>query len=468
MTILKKITGYFKSIRLSLIIMLSLTGLYFLGLIIPQKWMFKTRVDYEDWVNRNLFNRVLDLLDLSDIYLSPITIKLHIFFFINLVVVIANRVPVVLRKAYISSPPDGLTCRELTMKWGARTVETSQEPGRVLTDLRMFFKKNRWSLHESREKRALVAIKNRYSPIGFLLFHVSFIFLLVGGLLLMYTRFSGSIVLTEGQPFNGEIKQFRSIDSNPKIFQKLPFLGLLIEDVKPYYEGEVPARLVVLMKIQYNDDLRTEVLEVNKPVKRGPLSIIVSNIGVSPLFVVYGPSGQFIDGAWVSLDVLRGKEDSFVFETDRRFTFYVRFFPDYIKENGIEKTASIELKNPAIHLRVLKEGREIVNKTIRPGESLKMTPFTLKWKDLRYWVEFNIVREYGNSLLIAGFILACTGLIMRLVFYQKVIWAAVDAKDGKTILCFAGKSEYFSQSFLGEVDEIVDQYKTNWLRQAEG
>jgi len=458
---MQKIIQQFKSVRFSAVIIALLILIYFLGLIIPQKWMFETMAQYDEWTGRNVLYMLLDLIGFTNIYLSPLTILLLGLFFINLIVVISNRIPITLRKAYIGARPPCFTVEDIKKGEHIRIPLTGiKEENKVLIKIGRYFRKKRWYIIEDKQNRTLFALKNRFSPLGFLLFHLSFLLCLVGGLMITYTRFSGNLALTEGQRFDGDITQFHRIKHEPKILHALPALGLYVEKVHPFYEGNVPVELVVVMKVLYDDEVKREVLRVNEPIKRGPLSIIVENIGVSPLFIVRGPSGEVIDGAYVSLNVLNGQEDSFQFDTDRRFKFYVRFFPDYFVKDGVEGTRSIELRNPAIHLLIEKNGKTIYNGTIMQGQRAEMGPFSISFEDIRYWADFLIVREYGKGPLVTGFILAAIGLIMRLVFYQKRLRFAIEGEEDERVLYIDGRSEYFQYGFKEDMANISRKLET--------
>ncbi|UCD35987.1 MAG: cytochrome c biogenesis protein ResB, partial [Nitrospiraceae bacterium] len=331
------------------------------------------------------------------------------------------------------------------------------EGGGTVQALRGFFRKKKWYFRQGRADNTCFAVKNRYSPIGFILFHFSFFLCLLGGLMIMYTRFSGKLPLTEGQQFNGDMAQFRTVIKDPKVMKELPSLGLYLQKVEPSYENDVPTELVTYVAVRYEDEIKNEVLRVNEPIKRGPMSILAESIGVSPLFVVRGPGGRQIDAAYTSLNVLNGEEDSFQFETDRRFVFNVKFYPDYVVEQGVEKTLSIELKNPAIHLEVLKGGIKVYEGTIGRGEPAQIDLFSISFEDIRYWAEFLLVREYGKLPLTAGFVLASIGLIMRLVFYQKSLRFAIEYEGEKPILYMDGRSEYFQHSYRDEKEKIAEE-----------
>jgi hypothetical protein len=453
----KRFFRLFKSVRLTIVVIALLIVIYFLGLVLPQKWMFGTKIEYDEWLGMSFLNRILDFIGFTNIYLSPLTIMLLGIFFLNLIVVTVNRVPIILKKTFLTGEPPSFHVSDLKKAEDVRSLSPDIEKDRIIERLTVFFSKRRWYLNKGKQRDTYLAVRNRFSPIGFLLFHLSFLFCLVGGLMITYTRFAGEIALTEEQTFEGDIRQFHRIYSEPKILKRLPALGLYLRKVHPFYKNNVPTELVAVLGVNYQEDMKREVLRVNEPIKRGPISIIVQTIGVSPLFVVKGPSGQVLDRVYVSLNVMHGEEDNFQFETDKRFTFYVRFFPDYLVEDGIEKSKSIELKNPAMHLIVDREGRKVYEGTIQQGEYAGIEPYNISFEDLRYWAEFMIVREYGRIPLVAGFIFASIGLIMRLVFYQKRVRLAIEYEDSKLLLYIDGRSEFFRYSFKGEMDRLADE-----------
>jgi hypothetical protein len=417
--------------------------------------MFDTRDLYELWKSQSVINQVLDFIGFTEIYLSPLTIVLLGFFFINLLVVTLNRVPVMLKRAYLTGGLPSFGASELKRGKSVAVIALETERTGIEEQVKDFFKKKRWFFTEAREPDTYIAIRNRLSPIGFLLFHFSFILCLIGALMISYTRFSGKLPLTEGQSFQGDIQQFRVINRDPKILKRFPRLELNVEKVQPVYDREVPTELVVSLQVQYKDDVQKKVLRINEPLHSGAMSVIVESIGVSPLFVIRGPSGRQLDAAYVSLNVLGGQEDSFQFETDKRYGFAVRFYPDFIRDKGAPATKSIEMKNPAMLLTASKEGKVVYQGIIKLGEYADLGVFSIGFQDVRYWVEFQIVREYGKIPLIAGFIFAGIGLIMRLVFYQKRLRIAVEYDKDKPVLYLDGRSEYFKFSFEDELGKLV-------------
>ena len=459
---LAAVLRFFRSLRLTAIVIALLIFLYLLGLVTPQKWMFKTKQQYDAWLSESFIYRVADFIGFTDIYMSPITLTLLAIFFINLAVVITGRVPHVLRKSYIRGAPAARKPEAIKSSSTGLVTTSSLSPEVAAGALKKATGKLGYYLVPQKETEGVgvfTAVKNRFSPLGFLLFHLSFLFCLVGAILVSYTRFSGALALTVGQEFNGDMRQYHRIDRQPKAFRVLPHLGLKLMEVYPTYEEDVPSRLVAVLMV--NDGVKTvrEVININEPLRRGGLTILANKIGISPLVEILGPSDRPIDGAYVALDVLRGKADTFKFDTDPRYDFSVLFYPDYEVVDGIERSRSVEIRNPYFHLTIRKEGEIEYDGTVRPGELAPFGMFNLKISDIRYWVEFLVIREYGMYPLYLGFALASIGLVMRLVFYQRRMDVVIEPSPSGTVIYMDGRSEFFPIAFKEEKARFMLEFE---------
>ena len=451
---------HFKSARMTAIIIGALVAIFLTGLIIPQKTLYPTRADYDAWKKSSpVLSRGIEFFRLNEISISPVTLFFLSLFLVNLVVVIGGRVPRVLRRAYLvrSDLPafDPEMLKKRRTPWLASAQGGSAE---VVPELKRFLRKRLWSFKRMPSAHSFLVIKNRFSPIGFLLFHVSFLLCLAGGLLVMYTRFSGNLVLTEGQAFDGDIKQFRRINRAPAIFKALPPVGIDLESVQPHYEKDVATDLEVRMKVKYWQAVDDVVVKINEPVTRGPVSILATAIGVSPLFTLRAPGGKLLDGGYVSLNVLSGAEDSFQFE-GKPYTFFVRFYPDYAMQNGRAYSRSKNIDNPVFHVRIEQEKKNVYEGDLRPGERAPFNSLNLALEDIRYWADFLIIREYGNVPLLLGVLFGAIGLVMRLIFYQKTLHLVVEDSGQGCLIWINGWSEYYQHSFAEELATMQAELK---------
>lgn len=455
----------FRNAKTTASIIAVLLSLYLVGLLIPQKALF-TGAEYEAWRTQYpSLSRVVEVLQLNEIYLSPITVFFLALFFVNLVAVIVHRAPLILQRIYLGPrSPRSIDLDLLKRRPRVWTITVPKGGPDLVQEVRRFFKRRFWSFLDTPSPRSLLAVRNRYSPVGFLLFHLSFLLCLVGGLFVMYTRFSGELVLTEGQEFNADMKQFHKITRDPKIFKALPPLAIQVERVQPKYEKDASGKdvgtdLDILLKVKYWDDTRDETAKINEPIKRGPVSILAHDIGVSPLLVVRTSDGKTVDGGYVSLKVLNDNEDSFQFE-GLPFTFFIRFYPDHLIEKGRDSSRSQYLRNPVIHARI-QDGDTVLHEDNLPlGRTFAFRSLSLSFEDVRYWVNFRIIREYGNVPLFVGFLCGAIGLIMRLVFYQKTLHVAVEYLEQHNRLWIEGWSEYYQHSFHEDMTAMMADLRT--------
>jgi hypothetical protein len=445
----------FRSAKTTVIIISVLLALYFLGLVIPQKALIPTAEVYADWkAEYPVLTSVVEFLKLNEIYLSPITIVFLALFFVNLLVVMGHRIPVLLRRMYLfqdravqqedlaESPPTDAR---------ALIVPVHKKPSGP--EIRAFLKKRFWSVVGGDGERTFVAVRNRYSPVGFLFFHASFLLCLVGGLLVMYTRFAGTFILTEGQEFVPEMTNFSRIYQQPKMLKALPPFFLRLDKVVPRYEGEVGTDLDVDMTLTYGSDAEKVRLKVNEPVERDALSILAIDLGVSPLMILRDRTGREIGGSYYYLNVLSGKEDGFSFPGSP-YAFSVRFYPDFVELDGKPDSRSRELKNPVFFLKVDKKGMPVFQGFLPMRQRIAIDDLVLSFEDIRYWVEFYAVREYGNIPLYVGFLLGGIGLVMRLLFYQKTVRLWVQENENSTTIFIDGRSEYYPHAFRSELEDL--------------
>ena len=193
---IKKILRFFQGVKCAAITITALIIIYFLGLLLPQKWMFDTRIEYDEWISSAWYNGALDFIGFTDIYLSPLTIFFLTVFFVNLLLVTLKRVPLILKRAYLTGGPAQFSAEEMKSGKDLHVLQARYDMDSAIAKIKSFFEGRRYKLMEAGRENAFVAIRNRLSPIGFIFFHFSFFLLLAGSLLIMYTRFAGNLALT--------------------------------------------------------------------------------------------------------------------------------------------------------------------------------------------------------------------------------------------------------------------------------
>ncbi len=199
------------SLRLTIYLILALGLIFLLGLWIPQANVLKMDM-YLQW--KNDYPGLLSYLEkfrLTRIYTSPFTITLWILFFLNLALVLWKRAPLVFRKVRFSEVKLENPRAATTYEWKA---EVPLPVGMNREQLRLSLLNSGYRMHGNPD--SFYAVKNSTSPVAMLVFHLSFFLMLLGGIVNLYSRFSGYVDLSEGESFKGELARYNSPPRLPK------------------------------------------------------------------------------------------------------------------------------------------------------------------------------------------------------------------------------------------------------------
>ena len=442
---IQRIVKFFSSLRTTIYLIVLLGIVFLLGLWIPQKGVLQQEL-YLLWQAKapglvSLF----DTLGFTEIYASPLTLSLWVLFFLNLSLVSWRRIPAIKNKIALSDvkledPESALGYTYKTTLELPASIDPAGIPQLLAHGGYVFY-----GLPER-----FYAVKNRFSPVASILFHLSFFLILLGGVVSIYSKFSGVLDLAEGEEFHGELTHYEASPRLPKLGNP-PNDSFLITGITPTMEKDTATGLQVKIR---DASGTVHVADINRPYKSGNTSYVIKNLGVAPLVVVKDQSGRELDGAFVKLDVLKGKRDSFELAGYR---FSVLFYPDYYVAGGMEGSRSEQFRNPAFNLTVAKNGRTVARKTVRPHESITFDQFSLEIEESVLWVKLYVVKEYGLEIIYAGFFLATIGLIWRLVYYRRELVGSVKVVDGKNLLSLAGRAELYRVLAEDEFSRLVDR-----------
>jgi len=442
----KKLVKYLSSLRFT-IVLISLLGIIFaVGLWVPQKRLLKTI--YLEW-QKSSPNLVafLDAVGLTSVYTSPVTVTLWLFFFINLTLVMWQRLPLI--KKRITLTPD-------------RVVDPASAPGYAFKNcyplpdhvgddaLLGALKKSGYAILG--DAKGFYGVKNRLAPIAFALFHLSFFLILLGGLVSVYTEFVGYLDLAQGETFQGELTRYVQ-DPMPKMpaLGNPPDISFTVKSIEPKVVRNTPTGINVAL---VDSAGQPHVVDINVPWNVGASSFVFKHLGMAPLFVIKDATGKEIDGAYLKLDVLNGRRDRFGLAG---YEFTSLFFPDYALKDGKHSTRTMEFNNPVFLISVARDGKKIAEGLVPRSGSLEFDGNRLEMHDLLYWVRFHVVKQHGLPILYAGFALATIGVIWRLLFYRREIVGAVREQDGERHLVVAARSEYYKSLAEDEFEKLFSE-----------
>lgn len=448
-----KLIKYLSSLRFTILLICLLGLIFAVGLWIPQQRLLKTI--YLEWQkNSPGLVALLDTLGLTTIYTSPITLTLWLLFFLNLSLVLWQRLPVIRNRITLAAPKDGdpLTAGGYSFR-KSYPLPAEVDSDTVIARLRG----KRYTVLGTAS--GFYGVKNRLAPVAFLLFHLSFFLILLGGIISVYTEFVGYLDLTQGETFQGELKRYNETPS-----PKMPAIGappaasFTVKSIVPRVTHNTPTGISVLLEDRSGN---THEVDINRPYTTEHASFVFKHLGVSPLFVLKDATGRETGGAYIRLDVLQMKPDRFILGP---FTYTATFYPDYVLEGGKRATRSMEFNNPLFFIVVEQDGKKIAEGLVPKNGSLDFAGYRLELRDMPFWVRFYVVKQRGLSILYTGFAIATIGVIWRLLFYRRELIGAVREQDGVRCLVTAGRSEYYKSLAEDEFDKLF----TDILGKAEG
>lgn len=442
-----KVIKYLSSLRFTILLICLLALTFMVGLWVPQISLVKFM--YLEWKkNSPSLVAFLDALRLTTIYTSPITMTLWGLFFLNLSLVIWQRIPLILKRieltpAKIANPDTA---------GGYLFRRSFPLPAGTDKDAVFGFLRGQGYAIIG-DQNGFYGVKNRYSSVGFLIFHLSFFFILLGGLISIYTTFIGYVDLAQGESFQGEMERYNAspIPVLPKV-GSIPRASFTVKSIVPQVENNTPTGIAVEL---VDPQGRVHTAGINTPYIVDNTSFVFKHLGVAPLFVLKDPSGKELEGAYSKLDVMLGRQDSFKLAG---FVFRARFYPDYVLEDGVAATQTQEFKNPTFTLVVEQDGRKVAEGTLPKNGVFSFNGYRLEMREMPFWVRFYVIKERGLSILYAGFAMASLALIWRLILYRRDLVGALRGEEGARTLVVACRSEYYKNLAEDEFQKLFDKF----------
>jgi len=447
---INKAFKYLSSLRFTIVLICLLGLMFIIGLWVPQVRLVKDI--YFQWYKHSpRLVEFLDMFGLTSIYTSPITVTLWVLFFINLALVLWQRMPLVRHRIAISDAK--ITDPESSAGYPFRssfTLPAGIDGETAIARLR----RHRYTVLG--DATGFYGVKNRLSPIAFVLFHVSFYLVLLGGLVSVYTEFIGYVDLAQGEAFHGELGRY---NTTPPVklpaFGSPPSVSFTVTSIIPQVVHNTPTGISVKL---LDTQRVTHEVGINTPYATGPTSFVFKHLGMAPHFVLKDAAGKVIEDTLVKLDVLMMKPDRFALAG---YTFTATFYPDFVMDEGKRATRTMEFNKPIFYIIVEKDGKRIADGLVPKNGALEFAGNRLEMPELLHWVRFYVIAQRGLPILYLGFAVACIAVIWRMIFFKREILGAVREKEGERRLVVAGRSEYYKSLAEDEFNKLFGNILEN-------
>lgn len=437
---MKRMFGLLVSIRTSAALMLGVALMLLASVVVPQRPLLGDAA-VDAIAGASAVNRfIIDTLGLGAIATSPLFIATLALFYLNLLAVIVHRLPATVARTRLRPPtPEALEKWVASPRAIAGSSEGKIDAGTIVATLRGFgFRPHRVT------SSSLYAVKHRHAAVGFLLFHLSFLFLCAGGVLIWYTRWVGELRVVEGQTAGA---------SGARVLRQRPVGGVpdvafTLQKMTPTFDrGEaVDLRATVSLAGAAPADAW-----VNHPVEQGPVSLLVTDIGIAPVFWLQDARGFGVDRVAVPIE-RSGPADVPL----AGGVVQVRIVPPE-RRAGLPPRELLGTLPIAVEVR--EGGRDVFRGTLKPGEAATLPGGRVVLSEVRYWGGMKIVSERGGALLVTGFILATIGATWRLLLHRRdlvISWTAKEdgTRPGKAFR-IAGHGEWFADRDRRELERLA-------------
>jgi cytochrome c biogenesis protein len=379
---------------------------------------------------------------------SPYFIAAAIFLFASITVCTARRVRGRLEGEGAGIPP--VSTMQIRHDLG-------EVPRALVHDMRGLPGGWRWEGGDIEGGRVYYARKGVGGFWGSAVFHAGMCVVLIGALVSALTRYNGRLFLTEDFDID-PARELKGLSENQRYV--FPIRGMALRSFAPVYEGPFP--------VDYSADIAgldlygrefSRKVRVNEPMRSGGYQFTMSRYGFAPRFVLKDGSGKVVSDHVVNLAVITpDRVDSFRL-LDGMVTARVRFFPDFYidTERGRPATRSRDLKRPVFLVSLERFGKEKEGGFLPLGGGVSFDGYTLEFKELRWWVLFDVSKDSGVPVITAGFLLIAGGLILRLLLNEKAVWIILNEEARAGV---GGRAGFFPALFEEELRRLAEELKS--------
>ena len=436
----------FASVRLTVVILLSLAVTSIVGTIIPQN----KRPD--EYLNEygEFFYKILSAFDIFDMYHSWWFQFLLLMLVINVVVCSTNRFSALRKIIFVKDPSFDIS------KFRNFSNKEEFTDSRSLKDLKRIYMpivSRRFGyrrIEETDNGFCVFAEKGRWTRIGVYIVHFSVILLLIGALIGSFLGFAGSANIPEGKTIN----KLRLHNTGKA--QALNF-GIRCDsfNVKFYDSGAPSEYRSTLTILEQGKPVLTRDVIVNDPLRYKGINIFQANYGELPpreidlnfknrvtgisykkklsvgqQFDIPGDMGQF---------VIKGYRDSYGFRGhDLGKTFMGIFTPN----NGSPAHVILPVRFPFFDDRIRNDNLII----------------SVEGYDHRYYTGLQITRDPGVWVVYSGFAIMIIGcFITFFMFHQRFcIEVSKSGKNSRIMVAgTANKNKFGMQSRIKKMVESL-------------
>jgi cytochrome c biogenesis protein len=472
--------------RTALILLFTLAGGAVFGSVFPQRPISPPRVE-QYFADHPAAAPWLDRFGMFDVFGSAWFTAIYLALLTALVACLVPRARA-LARVLRSRPPKGAA--RLDRHRNTAVLDLAGTPDEVTERVAGVLSARRFRLarHGPGE---LAAEKGYLRELGSMVFHVSFLLLLVGLAVGKGDGFRGQLALTEGQDLVMTRSNFDVFE--PGRFYSagdLPPFSLTLNDFSnSFWPNGVPRSYrSEITAVDADGKVQHQAIAVNRPMTVDGIRLFQSDYGYAPWVKVTGPDGSVLADDPVQLlrspetEISTGalKLPSLRPQLGLELTFFTDLGTPATAGGGFGLTNKPELRNPVLVVwpfqgdlraglassvytldvtRMERVGdRPIV---LRPGQTAQLPGGgTISMPVVRQFTILTATRDPGVPVVLVAAILILAGLIPSMYVTRRRVWARAEpAPGGGTRLRLAGLALQGKPAFAAEFEDLVQRVR---------
>ena len=455
----KKITTFFKSRKLAIVLISLIIVLSIIGTHIPQKSQLKPEV-YNTWKNNHPDQAdIFEKIGFTNLFSSVIFLCVALLLIINTLFCTQGMLSGAFRK--LKNSPQFQKKPFITVLENSAALKTGFEIGTVMSEIRSVLKARRYKI--SQQENCIFAQKNRFGVLGTPLFHISIIFIMLAVVYGNTGRMEGDMRLIEGQTLSEDHGNYIFINEGPFFNERHQRFEITLEKFYANYNDETgtPRGNAGRLEITENEQLKkTDIVYSNHLMAYNGYTFLGNVYGLAPLLILRNPNGSVLSGSYITA-------------TDQDNSGrYVAYFN--MGETGLEGGLMVYMTSnltsgkimesdveqvPILFLKVFDMGKEIYNGTLKLNDTVKINDKYLGFYDIKYWSNFYVVKDDGTMLVYAGIGIITLGLMISFFMVPKKVWVEVinSEKDTDVEIYIGGRADKFRSLYEEEFGDIVNK-----------
>ncbi|TLM91510.1 MAG: cytochrome c biogenesis protein ResB [Actinobacteria bacterium] len=279
----------------------------------------------------------------------------------------------------------------------------------------------RWSIRRPVTGSGMLLERGRFGWWGSMVLHCGLVLLLLAGVVSALTRFSGTMVIAEGQTIADARESYVDITEMPRMGTAFGEFAIGMDSIRVSYRDGVVVDAAAQMRFKDGSVEGTRAVRVNQPLKVQGKSFLLGTSGHSVGIRVIQPAGDpQVLNVNLGEAVKQGYADTVKMSDG---TLSLLSVPDF-QRRADAAVDMLDLRDPAV---LVAAGSQSV--WLKPGESAPVGPYMVSLQDVSLWTTLLVRADRGLPIAYVAFVLVILGMLARWLDPDGVVALKAD-EDG--------------------------------------